>query len=219
MSFSYTEENYLKAIYSLSAISRKFETSTNEIARKINIKPSTVTDMLKKLTEKKLISYEKYKPVKLTKEGKKIALKVIRKHRLWEVFLFQILEFNWDEVHEVAEQLEHIQSDKLTEALDLFLEHPEYDPHGDPIPDADGEFKNVYKNILSDMKNGESCRIAGVKDSSKPFLQYLEKLKIKIGTKLKVTDTIDFDGSVSILYNKTDRVTVSKKFADNILVR
>ena len=218
MSFSYTEENYLKAIYSLSAANKEFATSTNEIAEKICNKPSTVTDMLRKLTDKKLIHYQKYRPVKLTKEGKTIALQVIRKHRLWEVFLNQELKFSWDELHEVAEQLEHIQSEKLTSALDKYLGFPEHDPHGDPIPKANGEIKDVPKILLCEVKTGRQYRIAGVKDSSTLFLQYLEKLSITIGTKIKVLEKIDFDESLVIQIGKVKKTTISKKFSQSILV-
>ena len=218
MNLSFTEENYLKAIYSLSASNRSFETFTNEIADKISIKPSTVTDMLRKLTEKKLINYKKYKSVKLTSVGKNIALQVIRKHRLWEVFLHQRLKFNWGEVHVVAEQLEHIQSEKLIEALDKYLGYPEYDPHGDPIPKSNGQLPNTSNITLYEVEEGKVYKVVALKDTSTSFLQYLQHIKIGIGSKIKVVEKIPFDGSLSIIIGKGMKTVVSKKFAENVLV-
>ena len=146
---SFTEENYLKAIYSLCERKSTFDTSTNEIAEKINTKPPTVSDMLRKLTDKKLVTYEKYKKVQLTKTGRQMAIQIIRKHRLWEVFLHDKLQFTWDKVHEVAEQLEHIHSEELISRLEKFLGYPVYDPHGDPIPSANGELTQAKRIILS----------------------------------------------------------------------
>ncbi len=215
--FSSTEENYLKAIYSLSERNGSFDTSTNEIAERIKTKPPTVSDMLRKLTEKKLISYEKYKRVQLTKAGKRAAILIIRKHRLWEVFLHDKLQFTWDEVHEVAEQLEHIQSEQLILRLEKFLGSPRYDPHGDPIPSANGELQPVQRTTLAEVAEGKSCQVVGVKDSSTPFLQYLEQISVGIGTKITVIEKIAFDGSLIISLKKNQRLSVSKKFADNVL--
>lgn len=215
---SFTEENYLKAIYSLSERSASFDTSTNEIAAKINIKPPTVSDMLRKLAEKKLVTYEKYKRVQLTKSGKQVAIQIIRKHRLWEVFLHDKLEFTWDKVHEVAEQLEHIQSEELIARLEKFLGHPTYDPHGDPIPSSNGELLQAKRIILSDMEEGKNCYVVGVKDSTSPFLQYLQQLNIGIGTKIRVIERIAYDESLTITMKKGQQISVSKKFADNVLV-
>jgi DtxR family Mn-dependent transcriptional regulator len=218
MQLSYTEENYLKAIYSLSERNDSFSTSTTEIAEKIKTKPPTVSDMLRKLTEKKLVSYEKYKRIQLTKSGKQVAMLIIRKHRLWEVFLHDKLGFNWDEVHEVAEQLEHINSEKLILRLEKFLGYPKFDPHGDPIPSANGELKHPQRTTLSEAEKGKSCQVVGVKDSSSLFLQYLQQINIGIGTKIKILDKIAFDGSLLISLKKNDQQVVSKKFADNVLV-
>jgi len=218
MQLSFTEENYLKAIYSLSERNESFDTSTNEIAERIKTKPPTVSDMLRKLTEKKLISYEKYKRVRLTKAGKQVAILVIRKHRLWEVFLHDKLEFAWDEVHEVAEQLEHIHSEQLILRLEKYLRFPKYDPHGDPIPSADGELNAVKRTILSEVAEGKACQVVGVKDSSTLFLQYLQQINIGIGTKIKVIEKIAFDGSLKISLKKDQQLTVSKKFCENVLV-
>lgn len=216
--FSFTEENYLKAIYTLSERNQSFDTSTNEIAERINTKPPTVSDMLRKLTEKKLVSYEKYKRVQLTKLGRQAAIFIIRKHRLWEVFLHDKLQFAWDEVHEVAEELEHIHSEKLILSLEKYLGYPKYDPHGDPIPSASGELNQMNRTFLLDIDEGQNCHVVGVKDSSTPFLQYLQQLKIGIGTKIKVIEKIAFDGSLIISLKKGEQQSVSKKFAENVLV-
>lgn len=215
---SFTEENYLKAIYTLCERSDSLDTSTNEIAEKINTKPPTVSDMLRKLAEKKFVTYEKYKKVQLTKLGRQLAIQVIRKHRLWEVFLHDKLQFTWDKVHEVAEQLEHIHSEELVLRLEKFLGYPTYDPHGDPIPSASGELHQAKRIILSDVEEGKTCHVVGVKDSSSSFLQYLQQLSIGIGTKIKVLERIKYDGSLNISMKRGQQTAVSKKFADNVLV-
>ena len=213
-----TEENYIKAIYTLSERHPSFDTSTNEIAERIRTKPPTVSDMLRKLTAKKLVTYEKYKKVQLTKTGRQLAMLIIRRHRLWEVFLHDKLHFAWDEVHDVAEQLEHIHSDELIIRLEKFLGFPKYDPHGDPIPSASGELSQSQRMILSDIDEGKSCQVVGVRDSSTLFLQYLQQVHVGIGTKIKVIERIPFDGSVIISLKKGERLSVSKKFAENVLV-
>ena len=215
---SLTEENYLKAIYTLCERKDSFDTSTNEIAEKINIKPPTVSDMLRKLTQKKLVTYEKYKKVQLTRAGRQMAIQIIRRHRLWEVFLHDKLQFTWDKVHEVAEQLEHIQSDELIMRLEKFLGFPTYDPHGDPIPSASGELAHAQRIILSDVEAGDVCNVVGVKDSSSTFLQYLQQLNIGIGTKIRVIERIAYDGSLTISMKRGQQISVSKKFSDNVLV-
>jgi DtxR family transcriptional regulator, Mn-dependent transcriptional regulator len=215
---SFTEENYLKALLRLNLHGGKAEAGTNELAALLGVKPATATDMLKKLKEKKLIDYEKYGKIRLTKAGRSSAIEVLRKHRLWETFLYDKLDFTWDEVHEVAEQLEHIQSAKLIERLDKFLGYPQADPHGDPIPRASGEIPSVPRVLLSEVKEGESCQVAAVKDSSTIFLQYLRQLSITIGTKLKVIEKIPYDGSMSIQIGKSEKATVSQKFAESLLV-
>ncbi|MDF2191353.1 metal-dependent transcriptional regulator [Paraflavitalea sp. CAU 1676] len=218
MELSHSEENYLKAIYSLSAMSDTGDAATNEIADRVQTKPPSVVDMLKKLATKKLVTYEKYKRVQLTSQGKKVAIQVVRKHRLWETFLFEKLQFNWDEVHEVAEQLEHIHSEKLIERLDQFLGHPVYDPHGDPIPSANGEIKTAKRYKLSEIEAGTTCQVVGVNDSSSDFLMYLQQLSVGIGTKIKVLERIAFDHSLMVSFKKGHQTVVSKKFADNVLV-
>lgn len=216
---SYTEENYLKALLHLTLeVQHKNEAGTNQLASYLGVKPATATDMLRKLKEKKLISYEKYGKISLSEEGRKKAVEVVRKHRLWETFLYEKLEFSWDEVHEVAEQLEHIQSPKLVEKLDKFLGHPEYDPHGDAIPDAKGYLKPSFKKTLAEADAGTNCRMVAVKDNSASFLQYVSQLNLAIDAKIQVVSLQPYDGSMEIIINNETRTTVSQKFAENILI-
>ncbi|NRF38912.1 metal-dependent transcriptional regulator [Pedobacter foliorum] len=216
---SYTEENYLKALLKLSFQNdEKPEAGTNEMAALLGVKPATATDMLKKLKEKDLVTYKKYGKILLTDSGRKNAIAILRKHRLWETFLYEKLDFSWDEVHEVAEQLEHIQSAKLVNKLDEFLNFPEFDPHGDPIPKANGDMPAIAKTLLSELKAGQNCKVAAVKDTSTLFLQYLEKLKITIGTKIKVLEVIAFDGSLNVQIENDEPRSVSMKFADSLFI-
>lgn len=214
---TYTEENYLKALFKVTFGSGSNEAGTNELASLLVVKPATVNDMLKKLKEKELVDYEKYGKITLTIKGKKIALEIIRKHRLWETFLYQKLEFSWDEVHEVAEQLEHIQSGKLVDKLDKFLDYPEFDPHGDPIPTKKGEIKVQYKKTLSEISVGKSCKMVAVKDNSSPFLQYVVKVGLGINNEIKVLSIQEYDSMMLIEINGKQS-TVSQKFAENIFV-
>lgn len=214
---SFTEENYLKAIYKLS-LNGTQGVSTNAIADLLDTKPSSVTDMIKKLADKKLVSYKKYQGVDLTKKGKDIAVSIIRNHRLWEVFLVEKLNFKWDEVHELAEELEHINTHKLTERLDEFLGFPKYDPHGDPIPDKDGKIAYHKDLALSDLKNEEKGVVVGVKEHSKSYLNYLEQLQLVLGTEVKVIDIVAFDSTMKILVNgKT--VVISHQASKNLIVK
>jgi len=212
-----SEENYLKAIYHLGKRGSN-SVSTNAIAKKVKAKASSVTDMMKKLAEKSLVNHKKYQGVKLTEDGQAHAIKVIRKHRLWEVFLVEKLKFSWDEVHEVAEQLEHIKSEKLTQQLDAFLGFPERDPHGDPIPDKDGNFALTNKILLADAEMDVVYTCVGVKDSSAEFLKYLNKYNLTLGTELQVLSKEDFDGSLSIRFNNI-RLNVSQDIAANLYLK
>jgi len=212
---SYTEENYLKIIYHLSVISNPVQ--TNAIAEKIQTKAASVTDMLKKLSEKEMVDYVKYQGVTLTEKGKLTAINIVRKHRLWEVFLVDKLNFKWDEVHEVAEELEHIKSTLLIERLDEFLDFPKVDPHGDPIPDQHGNFANLSFVKLSKLKTGEKGTITGVSEHSSPFLKHLEKLGLTLGKKIAISETIDFDGSVELLIDN-QKVNISREVAKHILI-
>ncbi len=213
---SFTEENYLKAIYKL--LENETVVTTNAIAEKMNTKAASVTDMLKKLSDKKLINYQKYQGVSLTAKGEKVALMIIRKHRLWEMFLVEKLSFKWDEVHDVAEQLEHIDSDKLIAQIDKFLNYLKFDPHGDPIPDANGKFQLQKSVPLSNLKLNEHCIMTGVVDHSSAFLQYLDKSGIVLGNDIKVKEVIAFDKSLQIAVNKKNTLFISNEVAKNILV-
>lgn len=212
-----SEENYLKAIFHLEKKSKK-GVSTNAIAEEMETKASSVTDMLKKLSEKRVLQYKPYQGASLTKEGRDYAIKVIRKHRLWECFLVEKLNFNWDEVHVVAEQLEHIKSDKLIRELDKFLEFPKTDPHGDPIPDQDGNIFVVEKILLSSMKKNDKGICVGVNDSSSAFLKYLDKNEIALGKTIEVIGKEEFDDSMTILINDK-KLTISGLAANNLYMK
>lgn len=214
---TFSEENYLKTIYHLTTLLDS-EVSTNAIAEKMDTKASSVTDMLKKLAEKDLIHYKKYQGVSLTQNGIHAAKMIVRKHRLWEVFLVEKLDFSWDEVHDIAEQLEHIQSDKLINKLDDFLGNPTEDPHGDPIPDVHGRIIKVEKQLLSDLGEGQSGICVGVKDTSSEFLQYLDKQEIALGTKISVLSKETFDQSLRIKAGEKE-LTISNKIAGNLFVK
>ncbi|HQN56327.1 MAG TPA: metal-dependent transcriptional regulator [Saprospiraceae bacterium] len=215
---SQTEENYLKALFHLTyETENKSEAGTNELATYLEVKPATANDMLKKLKDKGLVSYEKYGKITLTNKGSNIAIEIVRKHRLWETFLYEKMNFTWDEVHEVAEQLEHIKSQKLVEQLERFLDFPEIDPHGDPIPNARGEVRKIVRKSLSEICIGDVCKLVAVKDGSVAFLQYVAKLGLGLSTKIKVVSRQEFDGSMEIEVNN-QHFTVSQKFANNLYV-
>jgi DtxR family Mn-dependent transcriptional regulator len=179
--FTITEENYIKAIYVLSyEIKSNNKLGTKDIATVLKVQPATVTDMLKKLKKKKIINYKKYGEIQLTNTGILYAKQLLRKHRLWETFLYEKLHFNWDEIHEIAEQLEHIQSDALIDRLEKFLQYPQYDPHGEPIPDASGKIPTLPNTVLSQIKNKKWYSVIAVKDTSPEFLKYLQQISIQI---------------------------------------
>lgn len=214
---SNAEENYLKTLLRLTVQSGNREAGTNELANMLGVKPATANDMLKKLKAKNLVDYERYGKIRLTAAGKKWGIDIVRKHRLWETFLYHKLGFSWDEVHEVAEQLEHIQSAKLIDKLDEFLNFPQYDPHGDPIPSKKGEMKVVYKQTLFDIAPGKHCKMVAVKDNSTTFLKYVVNLGLGLNDKLRVVSKNDFDAQVVIEVDGK-KISVSKKFAENIFV-
>ncbi|PWK28809.1 DtxR family iron (metal) dependent repressor [Arcicella aurantiaca] len=215
---SFTEENYLKIIYKLSAETES-EISTNAVAELTQTKAASVTDMLRKLSEKQLVSYQKYQGVRLTEKGAEVALKVIRKHRLWEVFLVNKLGFNWDEVHEIAEELEHINSEELVQRLDEFLDYPQFDPHGDPIPDKDGKMPELgYKN-LSGIAINQTVVMMGVAQHSTSFLQYLAKIGMNLGANVTIIEINDFDKSMTINNGGNSNYFISHEVAKNILVK
>lgn len=217
MSLTYAEEKYLKAIYEVSEGGQK-SVATNDIAASTKTKAASVSDMLRKLSDKQMIEYRKYYGVSLTEEGKKVALMTLRKQRLWEVFLVEKLRFSWDEVVEVADQLEHIQSQLMIRRLDEYLGYPKFDPHGDPIPDEFGDVKVRPRLAISEMDVDASGQVVAVKDNSPAFLRYLDKIGVYIGARIKVLEKVEFDGSVEILVDNKKTIFMSKDMAVNIMV-
>jgi DtxR family transcriptional regulator, Mn-dependent transcriptional regulator len=213
---SYAEENYLKSIYHLAESGK--EVLTNAIAEAMNTKAASVTDMLKKLSAKKLVAYEKYHGVQLTPEGKSEALMVVRKHRLWETFLVSKLGFAWHEVHDVAEQLEHIDSSLLIAKLDEFLGFPAADPHGHPIPDQHGKLQELRQASLNESTLHTPHRVHAIRQDSPAFLQYLSKIGVYLGATVVVTDRVTFDGSLEIQIDSQKKIFISREAAENILV-
>ena len=214
---SKSEEDYLKAIYSLYRNGDYI--STNEIAHYLDMKASSVTDMIKKLADKNWINYIKYKGVSLTDEGKNIALQIIRKHRLWETFLVNNLNFGWDQVHDIAEQLEHIDSLELINRLDDFLGNPKFDPHGDPIPDKYGKINDKRKSQpLCSLQKDQKGIIVGVNDGSSVFLRYLDKEGLTLGTEIIIDEIFDFDLSYKLKIN-AKFLTVSERVSKNLLIQ
>lgn len=212
-----TEENYLKAIFHLGKQGSEM-VSTNALADAMSTKASSATDMIKKLAEKNYANYKKYQGVSLTSEGKRVATNIIRKHRLWEVFLVEKLNFTWDQVHEVAEQLEHIKSQKLIDELDSFLGFPTHDPHGDPIPDKNGTFEHVEKTSLANAKEGLNYVCIGVNDSSADFLKYLNNNAIALGTVVQVIYKEPFDHSIKIKLDGKE-IMVSQSVGKNLFLK
>lgn len=214
-----TEENYLKAIFKISE-TEGVPVSTNSIAKSLNTSAASVSDMIQKLSKKKLVNYKKHKGVKLSKVGEKLATGLIRKHRLWEVFLMNKLNFAWDEVHDMAEQLEHIKSDELIIRLDEYLDFPKFDPHGDPIPDKNGKItirKQIPLNELEVKKKGV---VVGVQTHTKPFLNYLDKVQIALGSKITILEKQEFDESIKVkIEGRKQAEVLSNKVAKNIYVQ
>jgi DtxR family Mn-dependent transcriptional regulator len=215
--YTLAEENYLKAIYHLQQ-EINGGVPTNAIAEMLHTKPSSATDMVQKLADKELVTYVRYKGTTLSKAGKKVAIGIVRKHRLWEVFLVEKLNFQWDEVHDIAEQLEHVKSDVLIDKLDQFLDHPDYDPHGDPIPDKNGNIKSADKRLLSELSKKDQGILVGVRETSTEFLQFLDKRNIAIGTPIKVLGKEFFDGSM-VIQVKREQFFISKKIAENLYIQ
>ncbi|MCB0598665.1 MAG: metal-dependent transcriptional regulator [Lewinellaceae bacterium] len=218
MEISYTEENYLKAIFKISERDGK-PASTNAISGEMSTSAASVTDMVKRLSDKALIHYERYRGVTLTEQGEEIATHLIRKHRLWEVFLVDKLHFSWDEVHEIAEQLEHIKSRRLVERLDEYLGFPKFDPHGDPIPDADGNFTVRKQVLLSELKTGEQGVVVGVQDHTTAFLQYLGRMELVLGTPVQLLEFFEYDESMRVLINEKREQVLSKKVCQNLFIQ
>ena len=214
---STSEENYIKAIYNLSFINNE-SVSTNSIADSLKTKPASANSMVNKLAKQNLVIYKKYKGVTLTPNGKREALKIIRRHRLWEVFLVEKLNFNWDEVHEIAEQLEHVKSTLLVSRIDEFLNFPKLDPHGDPIPSADGEINTQRHDLLFDSYQLKNVIVTGVKNSSDIFLKHLNKLNISLGTRIEIIEKNEFDNSLEIKIENSN-IIVSKEISQNLYVK
>lgn len=215
--YTVSEENYIKSIYHLQRHSGNV--STNELAEKLQTKPASVTDMLKKLQAKKLLEYQKYYGVRLTLEGRKLALEVIRRHRLWENFLVNHLHFGWDEVHEIAEQLEHVQSAALTNKLDAFMDFPKFDPHGDPIPDSKGKMEMLQQVNLMQLPVGQVAEICAVGSQHTELLEMLRKKNLQIGASLKVTRRYNFDNSLEVVINKEPPQSISEQLAKQLFVK
>lgn len=211
------EENYLKAIFKI-AEKESGPVLTNALAVAMGTSAASATDMLKRLSEKQLVTYEKYRGVTLTVEGNRLATALIRKHRLWEVFLVEKLGFTWDEVHDFAEQLEHVRGDRLTDNLDDFLGNPRFDPHGDPIPDAQGRWTRRKQDRLSALQPGTMVVVTGVDDHSPAFLQYLDELQIGLGTELQILERTAYDQSVKIRMRGSAVVVLSEKVTQNLFV-
>ncbi|NNF33815.1 MAG: metal-dependent transcriptional regulator [Saprospiraceae bacterium] len=215
---THTEENYLKAIFKI-AEREKNAASTNSIAAVLNTSAASVSDMLKRLSEKELINYKKYKGVTLTSQGSKIATNLIRKHRLWEVFLVKKLKFSWDQVHDIAEQLEHIQSPELVNRLDNYLDKPKFDPHGDPIPNSEGKFTIRNQNPLSDLTIGERAVVIGVKEHDTEFLQYLNSIGVKLGTEIEIQNIVKYDRSMKVKLDGGNQTVLTDQVSSNLLVK
>jgi DtxR family Mn-dependent transcriptional regulator len=216
MNFSVSEENYIKSIYHLQQDTGLV--NTNSLAAEMQTKAASVTDMLKKLAAKKILQYEKYKGFKLTENGKKVALTVVRKHRLWEYFLVEKLGFEWDKVHDIAEELEHISSSELIEKLQHFLGNPSFDPHGDPIPDSNGKIPKLSQQNLAALPLGKTALVSSVSNQSPQMLEMLKHYAIAIGTSIKLLKKFDFDGSLEIKVPKQPACIISEQIAKNIFV-
>lgn len=216
MNYSVSEENYIKTIFHLQK--KEGTVTTNELAGELKTRPASVTDMMKKLKAKKLLHYQPYQGFRLTADGSKVALGIIRRHRLWEYFLAEKLKFTWDEVHEVAEELEHVSNKKLIDKLDAYLGFPKKDPHGDPIPDANGKIENSKKIHLPDVPLNTICRVSGVSNQSGEILDLLKHKKIKIGTTVEIRKRFEFDQSLEIRTGRQQIIHISRELAENILI-
>jgi DtxR family Mn-dependent transcriptional regulator len=212
-----SEEDYLKAIFHLMLDSDNEKVGNNQLADYLNLSPASVNNMVKKLKLKKLLKSERYAKLQLTDSGRDIAVGLIRKHRLWETFLSKYLNFTWDEVHDVAEQLEHVKSSKLINELDRFMDFPKKDPHGEVIPDAEGNYRTFEKVTLASLDSGTICKLISVNDGSVEFLRYVSEIGLALSSEIKVIEKRSFDSSVKIEFNDSVE-TVSQKFADNVFV-
>ncbi|MFT3844448.1 MAG: metal-dependent transcriptional regulator [Lacibacter sp.] len=217
MNFSASEENYIKTIWRLQQSDSNV--TTNELSAELQTKPASVTDMLKRLKEKKILNYEPYYGVKLNSDGRKIALNIVRRHRLWEYFLAEKLGFDWDAVHDIAEELEHVSSPELIERLDQFLGFPKSDPHGDPIPDSKGRIETAANLSLIQLNENQHAIVVNVADQDNALLEMLKQKKIGIGTKLEIKQRFSYDGSVEVKIRNLPLITLSEQLAKNIFVK
>jgi DtxR family Mn-dependent transcriptional regulator len=217
LNFTTSEENYLKTIYHLQT--KDDNVTTNELAERLQTKPASITDMMKKLKSRKLVNYQPYQGFRLTPEGKKIALGIIRRHRLWEYFLSEKLKFNWEEVHDVAEQLEHVSSKKLIDKLDEFLSYPKFDPHGDPIPDTNGKMEASKQISLEELPINKPAKIFSIADQSELLLEHLEEKKIRLGAMVVVKKRFSYDDSMEIKLDNKATLTITGRLAKNIFVK
>lgn len=213
-----SEENYLKSIYTLSAGAEVF-VNTNQLATHFGIAPASVTDMLKKMAVKKWIIYKAYKGAYLSSSGLIIALQLIRKHRLWEYFLSTKLGFQWSEVHDIAEELEHINSTELINRLAIYLGKPKHDPHGDPIPDENGCINNCRLTPLSKLKCNETSTLKAVSNQSKLFLESLNSQGIQLNSSYKITSINAYDQSMQLENSKKEKIYLSQKMSENLLMK
>lgn len=213
---SYTEENYLKALFNLA--NTKGEVTVLDVSKSLGLKMPTVNSMMKKLAEKKLVFYESYKPLKLTDKGKKEAGIIIRKHRLTEMYLVEKMGFGWDEVHAIAEQIEHIQAPSFFEKMDAILGYPSTDPHGSPIPDKNGKVHWIQYSKLSDCSTGDTVKISAVTNSSDEFLRFLNSKSLQLDLKIKVKKVEDFDGTIVIQFGNKNEETLSRIVCEKLLV-
>jgi len=214
--YSTSEENYIKAIFHLQ--SEDGNVTTNELADSLHTKPASITDMMKKLKSRKLVHYQPYQGFRLSSEGRKVALGIVRRHRLWEFFLSEKLKFNWEEVHDVAEHLEHVSSKKLIDKLDEYLGFPKFDPHGDPIPDINGKMESPKQLSLAEWPLNKPAIVCQVMDQSAELLELLQHKKISIGTRVEIKKRFDYDESVEIKIQKLSPITISGQLAKTIFV-
>ncbi|HET6995525.1 MAG TPA: metal-dependent transcriptional regulator [Chitinophagaceae bacterium] len=217
LNYSTSEENYIKAIFHLQHSDGTV--TTNELAAELKTKPASITDMMKKLKNKKLVHYQAYHGFRLSPEGKKVALGIVRRHRLWEYFLAEKLKFSWEEVHEVAEDLEHVSSKKLIDKLDEFLGFPRFDPHGDPIPDMHGRIETSRQVNLQDLPLNRPAVVSHVSDQSSEMLELLGHKKIGIGTRLEVKRKFSFDNSLEIKIRQQSPINISEQLSKNIFAK
>ncbi|GGX09052.1 metal-dependent transcriptional regulator [Aquimarina muelleri] len=213
-----SEEDYLKALFQLLVEGKSAKVGNNQLAEYLKVSPASTNNMIKKLKTKQYVVSEKYGKLDLTKEGEYIAVRLIRKHRLWETFLYNYLNFTWDEVHDVAEQLEHIKSQKLINELERFMEFPTKDPHGEMIPNADGEYLAIPKVMLSSLSEGDICRLIAVDDGSVNFLKYVSEIGLALSSEIKILEVREFDKSIRIQFGEAIE-TITRKFADNVFVK